>query len=158
MIMTTNDPEALDKALIRPGRVDMQVYFGYLSKANAKQMFKRMYQDDDMIARAAHRAEKSDETKHIRSDSALANGLLQQEKSTEDKHQKLNVMADRFADMLPDVTFTPAEVQGFLLSRRKSPEKALDELEKWRDELLKAKATGRNIIASAAAQEMKVDA
>ena len=50
LIMTTNDPEALDKALIRPGRVDMQVYFGYLSRVNAKEMFVRMYTDTEALS------------------------------------------------------------------------------------------------------------
>ncbi|MCJ1289246.1 hypothetical protein MMC34_000778 [Xylographa carneopallida] len=46
LIMTTNDPEALDDALIRPGRVDMQVFFGPVSQKIAEAIFVRMYTKD----------------------------------------------------------------------------------------------------------------
>ena len=46
MIMTTNDPEALDEALIRPGRIDMQVFFGPVSQRTAGQIFLRMFTKD----------------------------------------------------------------------------------------------------------------
>ncbi|KAF2872302.1 P-loop containing nucleoside triphosphate hydrolase protein [Massariosphaeria phaeospora] len=46
LIMTTNSPESLDKALIRPGRIDQQYLFGNVDQAVAKSVFTRMYQDD----------------------------------------------------------------------------------------------------------------
>ncbi|MCJ1387787.1 hypothetical protein MMC18_000630 [Xylographa bjoerkii] len=46
LIMTTNDPEALDDALIRPGRIDMQIFFGPVSQRVAEQIFVRMYTRD----------------------------------------------------------------------------------------------------------------
>ena len=46
LLMTTNDPEALDDAMIRPGRIDMQVFFGPVSQAVAEQIFVRMYTKD----------------------------------------------------------------------------------------------------------------
>ena len=39
VVMTTNRPEVLDKALIRPGRIDVQVCFGNASRDMIKEMF-----------------------------------------------------------------------------------------------------------------------
>ena len=39
VVMTTNHPETLDKALVRPGRIDVQVSFGNAKRATIKQMF-----------------------------------------------------------------------------------------------------------------------
>ncbi|KAK7754550.1 hypothetical protein SLS62_003571 [Diatrype stigma] len=43
VIMTTNKPELLDAALVRPGRVDMNVFLGNISQRSAGQMFVRMF-------------------------------------------------------------------------------------------------------------------
>lgn len=43
VIMTTNKPELLDAALVRPGRVDMKVFLGNISQKSAEQMFIRMF-------------------------------------------------------------------------------------------------------------------
>lgn len=40
VIMTTNHPEILDEALIRPGRIDVQIHFDYASKDMIVEMFK----------------------------------------------------------------------------------------------------------------------
>ena len=44
-ILTSNDPDALDKALLRDGRVDRKVYLGYCSDAMKKQMFEVFFPD-----------------------------------------------------------------------------------------------------------------
>jgi chaperone BCS1 len=43
VFMTTNHREKLDKALIRPGRIDCQTYFGYASQHQMIEMFRRFY-------------------------------------------------------------------------------------------------------------------
>jgi chaperone BCS1 len=47
LLMTSNSPESLDKALVRPGRIDKQVLFGYIEKSVAETIFKRMYQNSN---------------------------------------------------------------------------------------------------------------
>jgi len=158
LIMTTNDPEALDKALIRPGRVDMQVYFGYLSRASAAEMFVRMYQDDEAIAAPvggvkAAKSKGSNGTTTT-TNTIHTNGLQSEQQS---KAQDLTALSTTFSNILPESVFTPAEVQGFLLSRRHSPQKAVAELPAWRDELLAAKQRGTNIIGAKAVEEMGVN-
>ena len=36
LVMTSNHPEKLDPALIRPGRIDKQILLGYLKAPEAK--------------------------------------------------------------------------------------------------------------------------
>ena len=50
VIMTTNHIEHLDPALIRPGRVDKQIYFGYASKSQAERMFLRFFEGQEKLA------------------------------------------------------------------------------------------------------------
>ena len=46
LIITTNYPEKLDKALIRPGRIDMKVHFGLMNGVNIIRMFKQFFEMD----------------------------------------------------------------------------------------------------------------
>merc|ERR1712079_639532 len=46
LIITTNYPEKLDKALIRPGRIDMKVRFGPMSSKNILEMFEYYFETE----------------------------------------------------------------------------------------------------------------
>lgn len=50
IFMTTNHPEKLDPALIRPGRVDVKEYFGHASQHQMKEMFLRFYGGSEELA------------------------------------------------------------------------------------------------------------
>ncbi|KAL2139224.1 hypothetical protein VTI28DRAFT_5484 [Corynascus sepedonium] len=55
LIMTTNKPDNLDKALIRPGRIDLQVVFTNATQEQAKKLFVRMYEpDSSMVSELEH--------------------------------------------------------------------------------------------------------
>lgn len=43
LIITTNDIDALDPALLRPGRVDLKINLGFLDKETLKSAFKKFY-------------------------------------------------------------------------------------------------------------------
>jgi chaperone BCS1 len=45
LFMTTNYKEHLDSAIIRPGRIDFQVYLGHCKPEMIKRMFKRFYEN-----------------------------------------------------------------------------------------------------------------
>ncbi|CAJ2509621.1 Uu.00g146470.m01.CDS01 [Anthostomella pinea] len=47
VFMTSNHPENLDEALIRPGRIDRIIYMGKIGQPSAKEMFLRMYASDE---------------------------------------------------------------------------------------------------------------
>lgn len=53
--------------------------------------------------------------------------------------QELDNMAEIFASTLPEDAFSPVDIQGFLLERKKDPERTLQDMEGWRDEQTKAK-------------------
>lgn len=48
VIMTSNHPEVLDSALIRPGRIDKRVLLPEMSRTSARRIFKRMYSHSDV--------------------------------------------------------------------------------------------------------------
>jgi chaperone BCS1 len=50
VIMTTNRPEQLNGALVRPGRVDMKVLLGNISQASSQEMFLRMFSPELGVA------------------------------------------------------------------------------------------------------------
>ncbi|KAF3912039.1 Paraplegin [Orbilia brochopaga] len=50
--------------------------------------------------------------------------------------EDLRAAAEQFGDKLPDDTFSPAEIQGFLMVRRGDYRDALEGVEKWRDDVL----------------------
>merc|ERR1711936_935804 len=48
LVITTNYPEKLDKALIRPGRIDMKVHFGPMNGENIIRMYKHFFETDSL--------------------------------------------------------------------------------------------------------------
>ncbi|KAB8527797.1 hypothetical protein FH972_025448 [Carpinus fangiana] len=150
LIMTTNAPEALDPALVRPGRVDMQVYFGFLTRPCARQMFITMFGDDEQLLSAEELREMNlggktvvtDET----TDALSPEQLAAAKQAKDDKAASVLLLAEKFADLIPEGSLTPAEVQGFLLRRRRAPQRAIDELGAWAEETIAAKAKGLNVV------------
>ncbi|KAI0472840.1 P-loop containing nucleoside triphosphate hydrolase protein [Xylariaceae sp. FL0804] len=106
VIMTTNKPERLDGALVRPGRVDMKVMLGNISRESAGQMFVRMFSPDVAAA------DDNDEEKPSRVDNDDSGGGPR-----DSPHlltaQQLRELAAAFAAHVPEDTFTPSQLQGF---------------------------------------------
>lgn len=101
LILTSNNPDALDAALTRPGRVDKKVYFGNMSKSAGKSIFMRL------IGRSA-----------LAHDAVYSMAFIEQS-------------ATEFAEKVPAHTFTPAQVQNFLHGCRGDPVKALADIDAW---------------------------
>jgi len=150
LVMTTNYPEKLDDALIRPGRVDMIVEFTMATKKQIRELFIRMYSSDtpkatkQLANRNLHRAVHPDLDRETSSGDVGKIGRTSTPVSNP-AHSilplpELKGIADEFADCLPEGKFTPAEIQGFLLTRKKEPKRALAEVVAWRDAQLEAKA------------------
>lgn len=117
LIMTTNEPDNIDKALIRPGRIDKQIHVGNASRAVAGDIFKRFYTEDST------------------------------EQDVLNANARIAELAAEFAGKIPDLKFTPAEIQGFLIPLSDTPEKAIGDADKWVADLLAAKAAGKNVVS-----------
>jgi chaperone BCS1 len=130
LIISTNYSEELDTALIRPGRVDLQVQFTLATHSQIRDIFTRMYMSVD---------------ENMRKSGTLPS---QEPNGMPLCSVKVAEMARQFADQLPNGTFSPAEVQGYLLTKRSDPSGALNGVERWREMLLKAKADGTKVLCS----------
>jgi chaperone BCS1 len=60
--------------------------------------------------------------------------------------ERIVEMADQLAALLPDTTFSPAEIQGYLLLKKKDPAAALAGAKEWSEEVLEAKKKGRKVV------------
>lgn len=130
--MTSNTPEKFDTALIRAGRVDLQVAFMLATRDQIHETFLRMY---STTAEEQASGGRLPDTKY--------RPIL---KFTDP--EKLEEMAQQFAEQLPEDKFSPAEIQGLLLIRKKEPQKALDDVGLWRDEMLEAKKKGKKLVGA----------
>jgi chaperone BCS1 len=124
--MTTNHREKLDPALIRPGRVDHEVEFENATRKQAQELFERMYTTTAVSTKAKDVSNSNGTATGIPANSVAERGV-KEELVTEE----LSQMAKEFAKKIPDRVFSPAEIQGFLLKRKKEPRKALLEVEDW---------------------------
>ncbi len=61
---------------------------------------------------------------------------IHHDKAANSGEHAITDLAEDFARVLPDSTFSPAEIQGFLLGRKTDPAKAVVDVLAWRDEQL----------------------
>ncbi|KAF3045904.1 hypothetical protein E8E12_006012 [Didymella heteroderae] len=151
LIMTTNHPENLDEALTRPGRVDIRIPFTLATRTQIQDIFTRMYGTDtrkslsrtqtvDANERYPQKLKRRD-TKSLTEDGDddddIEDLLFEKPVSQALNKAALEQMARDFASMLPEGRFSPAAIQGYLLTRKREPQRALNEACAWRDEQLK---------------------
>lgn len=146
LIMTTNHPEKLDAALIRPGRVDMKIKFRLAMHEQVRELFIRMYSAGNGTVPVV----KGDKSKAA--NGSLANGLtmnghakkpLESAFAFAADDSELKNLALEFADKIPEDTFTPAEIQGHLMRYKKTPQDALDSIDHWVKETIEDKEKQR---------------
>lgn len=143
LIMTTNKPESLDEALIRPGRVDVQVAFTNATPTQAGQLFHRMYEAPWSQPRQEVRfGEKAATVPTVTKKDAQ----LEMEKELKVSATELREIADDFGTLVPEDTFSPAEIQGFLLKRKKTPRQALEDADAWIEAAKKQKEMRSKVV------------
>lgn len=143
LIMTTNHVEKLDAALIRPGRVDHMVSFTNANWNMIKGLFMAIYSSVEV----ERNGKATKEAKSIKSLNA-ANGDLPTPPSTRrssftaphgKSEAEIEALSREFADKMPADTFSPAEIQGYLLGHKLTPANAVEGLDKWITEKREAK-------------------
>lgn len=134
LIMTTNHRERLDPALIRPGRVDMQIEFGYAGRNTLGEIFRELYSRVDGMDSAT--IEEEEEVFGGEEESLLSSmEKTSTARSELDRQAQYTAtiadLAEKFADMIPVDKFTPAEIQGFLMSYKRAPKRAIRKIPEW---------------------------
>lgn len=132
LIMTTNHRERLDPALIRPGRVDMQIEFGFAGRNTLGEIFRELYSRVDGMDSAT--IEEEEEVFGGEEESLLS-PTEKTGRSELDRQAQYTAtiaeLAEKFADMIPADRFTPAEIQGFLMSYKRAPKRAIRKIPGW---------------------------
>lgn len=124
LFMTSNSPDTLDAALVRPGRCDVKILLGYASPEVIETTFSRIY-------------------------TTSADGTSNQGENFADS-MDIPAMAAEFASKIPlNAPITPAETQAWLLVNRLSPKAAVEGAAEWAQEIVDNKKRGANVASFA---------
>ncbi len=123
LIMTTNEPDKLDEALVRSGRVNRRVEFESATRGQARDIFVRMFKED------------MDEDEAEGVSARVKKKMTGQEKAEEIPRTEFELvgLAERYAEKIPEHEFSPADLQDYLLMRKNEPAKAVEEVEEWKE-------------------------
>ncbi|KAG6096264.1 hypothetical protein E4U30_001642 [Claviceps sp. LM220 group G6] len=122
LIMTTNHVEKLDKALIRPGRIDMTIPFALADSSMAAAIFRAIYTPYESETTLSCADEKDTDPAAVQARLAKKRALM---------NERVNEQASIFGDKIPPLEFSPAEIQGLLLRHKHDPEAAIQSVESW---------------------------
>ncbi|PTB67185.1 hypothetical protein BBK36DRAFT_1118297 [Trichoderma citrinoviride] len=132
LIMTTNHIEKLDKALIRPGRVDMMVPFSLADRTMTEAIFRAIYApfeseipSDEVASKPKKRVTGS---RPATPDAAAKERWAKQHAEIS---QRIEALSLEFSARIPEFEFSPAEIQGLLLRHKRSPEDAIAAADAW---------------------------
>lgn len=166
LVMTTNHPDKLDAALLRPGRVDMSVAFGYTSEDDIEELFSSIYMtmESDLPRKSAPRRPSNGQEKPTANESAVQTGSQTDEKGSEIARQeeeskqleghlqtlraRILALSKEFAAVVPSGEFTAAEIQGYLLNHKVAPEAAIAGAGVWATKLREKKRAREEKLAA----------
>ncbi|KAF8498574.1 P-loop containing nucleoside triphosphate hydrolase protein [Russula emetica] len=163
LFATTNRYQALDPALIRPGRMDIHVEFRLASQYQARELYKRFYfPDAPDEATTVTDDEKSNDSGYVTptkdsdgSDdptSAVSsktdepptyNGTTHSERAPKLSKKKIERLAEQFAARIPERELSMASLQGYLMSYKTRPLQAVDDVDRWVEDQCEGRDTMR---------------
>ncbi|KAL7895811.1 BCS1 N terminal domain-containing protein [Trichoderma sp. SZMC 28014] len=132
LIMTTNHIEKLDKALIRPGRVDMIVPFSLADKTMSESIFRAIYapfESEFASKELAIQAKDGSSTPKRAEPSEDAKERWARQHA--EISERIEELSTHFSAKIPEHEFSPAEIQGLLLRHKRSPEEAIEAADAW---------------------------
>jgi chaperone BCS1 len=151
LIMTTNHITRLDKALIRPGRVDKKVELGLADEEMTADIFRLVFKP--VLGDVA-----------LPEDTALREGAQPGENrkvheaaaSQREEAERVERLAKEFAAKVPELKFSPAETISFLLEYKKSPEEAIDNVEQLTSKPIRAESKPPRIFEDAKLEDTQL--
>jgi hypothetical protein len=119
LFMTTNYKDRLDPALIRPGRIDYQLYFEEATCDQIRLLFINFYRAIILLNAGID-----------------VNDVIPVDESSE-KYQmamkEVEKLASEFSNQIPDKVYTMSQIQGVFMMYRQDPQQAVNKVQ---DELL----------------------
>jgi mitochondrial chaperone BCS1 len=131
LIMTTNDPDALDEALVRAGRVDVKVPFSYATRSQIRDIFVNMYHPGGPGADSWYNGKGVEGAQSTSEDKNEPVELSEEEKKRRDETILTHKLAGEFAELVPELSFAPAQLQEYILIHKNKPQRAIDEVREW---------------------------
>ncbi|KAF8133464.1 P-loop containing nucleoside triphosphate hydrolase protein [Mycena galopus ATCC 62051] len=113
---TTNHIENLDSALIRAGRMDVKIQYKFADSLQIEQVFKRFYPLADLDSFKNVAAEEMQSISHPRIAYTAAD---------------VGRHAAEFARAIPAGAFSIAQLQGYLLTKKRNPVGAMEGVTEW---------------------------
>ncbi|KAJ6559818.1 P-loop containing nucleoside triphosphate hydrolase protein [Mycena capillaripes] len=116
---TTNHIENLDSALIRAGRMDVKIQYKFADAVQIQQVFKRFFPSGRAIA-------KDDREDQHANDDPKARYVYPVYSGTE-----VDGYAAEFARVIPAGAYSIAQIQGYLLTKKRNPAAAIEGAHQW---------------------------
>ena len=170
LFATTNQFEALDPALRRPGRMDYLIEFKLASKYQVGELFKKFYlpnrrtstsqrspykdpatsKDEDGNRNPGYTAPVEPEAGKpvdVESpmgvqDQSLTAFARRRKHDVELSPEQLDVLVERFRESIPEREFSMAALQGYLLMHKSRPHRAVECARKWVEEEMAKRGSG----------------
>ena len=139
MVATTNYYDRLDEALIRPGRIDLEVKFELASKYQAREQFCQFYvptitKEKDPESDLSQSLTEKDIDGSPTTTTALADKYFEEKDHPLDDldfDARIDRLADQFVEDFPEYVLSSASLQQYLLMHKSGPIEAVAGFKTW---------------------------